>query len=269
MKIHLLVIDPQYDFVNKAGALSVIGAQEDMQRLAGFVDRVGSKLDDIHVTLDSHRKWHIAHAIFWKNSAGVNPSVFTTITHSDVSNGTWMAANPRYQRWALEYTENLEKAGKNPLMVWPEHCKIGSLGTSVDETLFKSLEKWEQENFGVVNYVTKGSNIRTEHYSAIKADVIDPKDNTTQLNADLIDVISNVDKLIVCGEAKSHCVKWTLSDIVEAFATANNNDEYVKKIVLLEDATSCIGGFEKATEDFFNKMVARGMEVSTTDKYLR
>jgi nicotinamidase/pyrazinamidase len=280
MNVHLLIIDAQRCFCepppdangnnpNNCGELYVPGAEEDCRRLAAFIDRVGPKIDDIHFTLDSHRKWHIAHAIFWKDSAGNRPSVFTVISHADVENGKWMTANPSYQRWALEYTEKLEKTGKNPLIIWPEHAKIGSASTAVDPTVYKALEKWEEENFAVVNYVTKGSNIRTEHYSAMKADVTDPKDNTTQLNHELIEVLSDVDKLIICGQAKNFCLKWTLNDIVEAFASANNNDEYVKKIVLLEDATSCVGTADKTTEDFFNNMVARGMEISTTDKYLR
>ena len=46
MKVHLLVIDPQIDFMDLPGsALPVTGANADMDRLAGFVRKYGKKLD--------------------------------------------------------------------------------------------------------------------------------------------------------------------------------------------------------------------------------
>lgn len=265
MKIHLLIIDPQFDFVNKNGALSVPGAQEDMERLAAFIDRAGSKLDDIHVTLDSHHPLHVAHGIFWKDSHGDHPNPFTIITAKDVQDGKWMASMPKFQRWCIEYTESLEKNGKYPLCVWPSHCLIGSNGAKVDETLFKSLLKWQENEFAVVNYVTKGSNIKTEHYSAVKADVTDPKDPSTQINTNLINALMEADLIALAGEAGSHCLASTGRDVAEAFG----DDSYVKKLVLLTDATSPVPGFEKLQEDFIKEMVARGMQLSTTDKFLR
>mgnify|MGYP003665380095 CR=1 FL=1 len=73
MKIHLLIIDPQNDFCNPNGSLYVPGADEDVKRLAGLVHRMKDKIDDIHVTLDSHRKVDIAHPIWWKDASGAHP----------------------------------------------------------------------------------------------------------------------------------------------------------------------------------------------------
>lgn len=62
MKVHLVIIDPQIDFMDSKGsALPVPGANADMNRLAAMIGRVGNKLEDIHVTLDSHRIIDIAH----------------------------------------------------------------------------------------------------------------------------------------------------------------------------------------------------------------
>jgi DNA-binding transcriptional ArsR family regulator len=44
----------------------------------------------------------------------------------------------------------------------------------------------EKENFKMVDFVTKGSNYWTEHYSAVQADVPDSQDPTTMLNTELI-----------------------------------------------------------------------------------
>jgi nicotinamidase/pyrazinamidase len=264
MKIHLLAIDVQNDFCSNGGALFVPGAIEDMQRLANFIDRARSKLDDIHVTLDSHHLVHIANPVFWKNSHGDHPSPFTIITAKDVQDGKWMAAQPGFQRWCLEYTESLEKNAKYPLCIWNPHCLIGSNGSAVVPVVFDALKRWEEE-FAVVDYVTKGSNIRTEHYSAVKADVPDPKDPSTQINTSLISTLMDADIIAIAGEASNFCVANTIRDIAEAFG----DDKYVSKFVLLTDATSPIAGFEKLQDNFMKEMTHRGMQLSTTDKFLR
>jgi nicotinamidase-related amidase len=268
MNVHLLIIDPQRDFCEPpdqgTGALFVPGAPEDMDRLADFVQRNASKLDDIHVTLDSHHLVHIANPIWWRNSKGDHPSPFTIISAKDVEQGNWMATQPWYQRHSLNYVRSLENGGRYPLCIWPPHCLIGSAGYAVQPALFDSLRLWEEE-FSVVDFVTKGSNIKTEHYSAVKADVPDPSDPSTQVNTNLISILMKADLVAVAGEAGSHCLANTVRDIAEAFG----DDSFVKKLVLLEDATSPVPGFENLQTDFVKEMVSRGMQLSTTDKFLK
>src|SRR4051812_21507695 len=172
--IHLLIIDPQQDFSDPKGALYVSGAEHDMSRLTQMVGRIQNKISDIHVTLDSHHTVDIAHPIWWKNSKGEHPSPFTLITAKDVEVGTWTTSQPSFYKRSLQYVQTLEKNGRYPLVVWPTHCRVGSFGHAVRPELFEALCNWEQE-FAMVNYVTKGSNIWTEHYSAIMADVPDPQ----------------------------------------------------------------------------------------------
>ena len=61
MKIHLLVIDPQKDFCDPSGALFVQGADQDTINLSNMLNRLVSKIDDVHVTMDSHNQVDIAH----------------------------------------------------------------------------------------------------------------------------------------------------------------------------------------------------------------
>ncbi len=49
----LLIIDPQIDF-HPGGSLAVAGANEDTERIAAFINRHISAIDEIYVTLDSH-----------------------------------------------------------------------------------------------------------------------------------------------------------------------------------------------------------------------
>lgn len=264
-KLHLLVIDPQNDFCDPKGSLSVPNALEDMERLSTLIDRLSDKIDDIHCTVDSHHKVDIAHPIWWKDSSGKHPDPFTIITYSDVESGKWTTTQPGFYKRSLQYVQQLEKNGKYPLCVWPEHCLIGSWGHNIVPQLYDAFNRWEN-SFTMVNYVTKGSNMWSEHYSAIKADVPDPNDPSTQINTALIDILqSDADIIAVAGEASSHCVATTVMDIVECF----NDDKYAQKIVLLEDCMSPVPGFENLAEDFFTFAHNHNVQISNSVDFLK
>ena len=262
--VHLVVIDPQVDFCHPAGALYVTGADEDMRRLSGMVERLAPKLDDIHVTLDSHRLIDVAHPITWKDSRGRHPDPFTIITAEDVAEGRWTPALPSLYRRLLDYVRALEANGRYPLCIWPPHCLIGSPGHSVTPDLRQALLGWERQRFAMVDYVTKGSNPWTEHYSAVVADVPDPADPGTQINTRFIQTLTEADVVLIAGEAGSHCLANTVRDIANNFG----DDSYVSRLVLLEDATSPVPGFEKFQTDFIREMKSRGMQITTTRDYL-
>lgn len=247
------------------GSLFVPGAPDDMERLSYFVEKNISKIDDIHLTLDSHHPLHISLPLWWKNpNTGEHPNPFTSITHKDVLDGKWIATTLSLQKWSLEYTKQLEAGGKYELMVWPAHALIGSAGANVNGKLFKSLMKWEEE-FAIVDYVTKGSNIYTESYSVLKSEVPRPDDASTQLNTKLIESLMKATHIVVAGQALSHCVRSSVLDLLNSFG----DDSYIKKVTLLTDCCSIIPGFEKQTEDFLKEASSRGMQLSTTDKFLK
>ena len=263
-RIELLVIDPQVDFCDPTkGALYVPGAEHDMKRLAAMVKRLKDKLDDIHVTLDSHHFIHIAHPIFWRDSNGKHPPVFTRISKSDVEEGVWTPTVPSLYRRALDYVCKLEQNGRYELTIWPPHCLIGSPGHNVFPELFEALTEWESR-FAFVDYVTKGSNILTEHYSAVQADVPDAADVSTQINTRLIQTLETADQVLIAGEARTHCLANTVRDIANNFG----DDSFVSRLVLLTDASSDIPGFESHAQAFMSEMVNRGMQLSTTTEFL-
>ncbi len=263
-QIHLVVIDPQIDFCDPHGALYVPGAECDIERLAQMVMRIAPRLDDIHVTLDSHRLIDVAHPIFWKDSGGKHPAPFTIITAAEVDAGHWTPTLPSVTRRMLEYVHTLEANGRYPLCIWPPHCLIGSEGHAVMPALRQALQCWESQRFAMVDYVTKGSNPWTEHYSAVSADVPDPSDPGTQINTRFIQTLMEADVIAIAGEAGSHCLANTVRDI----ATNFGDDSYIRRLVLLEDATSPVPGFEAYQTDFVREMTARGMQISSTRDFL-
>ena len=260
-RTHLLIIDPQNDFCDpQHGTLYVPGADDDMQRLSHMIDHMRPQLYDIHVTLDSHHLIDIAHPTFWQDSQGNPPPAFTQITADDVRHGTWITHLPSARTRVLDYLDNLEKNQRYPHTIWPPHCLLGSSGHNVFPPLLEALHKWELERFALVDYVTKGSNIWTEHFSAVQAEVPDPRDPSTQINAHLITTLEQADLILLAGEAGSHCLANTVRDIV----THLSAPECIKKMVLLTDATSPVPGFEQHQHDFIQEMRQLGMQFSTT-----
>ena len=259
MKIDLLIIDPQMDFIDhptRMGSLAVKGAHGDMTRVANLVKEFGGSLNDIHVTLDSHHVLDIAHPTWWMDSKGNPPTPFTLISVNDVKTGKWRACIPEFAERSLEYVQSLEDNGRYLLCIWPEHCLIGSDGHRIHPELFEELTQWERKNKAVVDMVTKGSNPFTEHYSGLKAEVPDPEDSSTQLNMGLIQTLEKADMILIAGEALSHCVANTVRDIASSF-----DPSAISKLALLEDCCSPVAGFEQLGVDFVNELRALGMRV--------
>lgn len=269
MKIHLVVIDPQNDFCNPNGSLFVPGADKDIDRLATMVKRLSGKLDDIHVTLDSHRKVDISHPMWWKDASGKRPGPFTIISAGDLESGKWDTYLPSFRPRTLAYLKALEVRGRYGHTVWPEHCLIGDEGHNVHPLLSAAIHEWE-DRFAQCEFVTKGSNPWTEHFSAVAAEVPDPDDATTQVNTGLITTLEKADMILLAGQALSHCVANTVMDIAGNFS----DPAYIKKLVLLTDATSEVPNppgmtiFSDFTQKFLADMKAKGMALSTTTSIL-
>ena len=281
MGTNLIIIDPQNDFcksgeqpifdnagrclnLDKAsGTLFVTGADKDMERLSGAISANWKHIDSINVTLDSHHFVHIAHPIWWVDSNGKHPPLFTEITVDDVMSGKWRSMNPGFQKRSEEYVKTLKANKRYALMIWPPHCLIGTKGHAIVDSLNDAIRTWEGQ-FAIANIVTKGSNMFTEHYSAVIAEVQDASDYTTKLNTTLIDLLLDTgnDDIVIAGEALSHCVANTIRDIATKFST-----DQIKKFVLLTDACSNVTYCDKLGEDFLNEMTAKGMRLSTTTKY--
>lgn len=280
-KINLLVIDGQNDFCDIPDdllpktvdgvtnqviplvkpALPVAGAHQDMLRLSAFINQVGSRLNDIQLTLDSHNVVDIAHPVFWVNMQGQHPAPFTLISANEVETGVWRTTNPACQQRALDYVKTLEKNARYVLIIWPEHCIIGTWGHNLHYALADAVNNWARKEFATPYIVTKGSNIYTEHYSAVQAEVPDSSDDSTLFNAPFVEHVKDCDVLLIAGEALSHCVANTVRDMMKSF-----NAETIKKMVILSNATSSVTGFEKLGEDFLNEFAATGGKVMSIDE---
>jgi len=278
---HLIIIDPQIDFCDPGsgegdpnrGTLYVPGAEKDMQRMADFIRKAGSTISKIHVTIDSHHFIDIGHPAMWKDKDGNPPPPFTIIMSRDIIKGIWTPIFPNLRQRFIDYALELESRRKYLLFIWPPHCLIGSRGQSIIPCLFEALIEWQEQKGNNVNFVTKGSNPKTEHYSPIKAEVVDPEDPSTQIDTrkgSMVQLLQDeADVIYTGGEALSHCLKAALEDLVEI----SGSNEYVKKICLLRDTTSPVPStpgspdFPSIAEKFVQDMVAKGMKVANTSDF--
>jgi len=230
MRTALLIIDPQNDFAHPDGALYVPGAEEDMSRLAQYIEREGENLSDIWVTLDTHPVHDISHPSFWKNKQGEFAAPFTAISAEEIKNGDWVAQFAPEK--ALKYVEALEAQGEFPHFIWPHHCIDGSWGGAIQATLQAALNAWTKKTGKNYHTARKGTYAFSEHFGIFQAQIPDPTHPETQLNRDLMDKLGAYDRLVVGGEARSHCVATSVKQILD------NDETLTKKMVLLEDCMS-------------------------------
>jgi nicotinamidase-related amidase len=253
-RICLMAIDAQNTFCIPKFELFVAGrsgtgAIDDNVRLCEFIYRNLGLITAIYPTMDTHTAMQIFHPAFWINDAGEHPAPLSVISMEEVKSGVWKVnpaiaysvAQGNYlalQRHALHYVQKLSDGGKYPLIVWPYHAILGGIGhalvSSVEEALFfHCIARNSQTGFEI-----KGGNPLTENYSVLRPEVLEGADKRpiAQKNARFIQKLLEFDVVIIAGQAKSHCVAWTIDDLLTEIQT--QDPKLAKKVYLLEDCTS-------------------------------
>jgi len=259
----LLIIDPQNDF-HAGGSLAVPGAVEDTHRISELIRNNFDKIENVFVTLDSHNPHHIAHAVFWSNQEdgqGAEPVPFQLISNEDIVNRRWLPKDITLYDHCVEYSRALEEKGRFKLTIWPQHCLIGSVGQQVVPELQTALDLWSVHSGKQVQLIHKGMNNLTEMYSAVKAEVPLSADLSTDTNVPFVQELAKATKLVVCGQALSHCVNYTTRDVVDNWGSRSTAD-----IVLLKDAASAVPGCQAAADQFITDMTAAGVTVINCDE---
>jgi nicotinamidase-related amidase len=253
-RICLLLVDCQNTFCTPGFELFVagrsgMGAVEDNVRLCRFIYRNLGLLTEISPTMDTHQAVQIFHAFFWVNAHGEHPKPMTVISVEDVERGLWKA-NPavtagtahrtheELQKYALHYVRELERAGKYALTIWPYHAMLGGIGhalvSAVEEAIFfHNIARSSQSSFEV-----KGEHMLTEHYSVLRPEVLQDESNRpiAEENRFLIEKLLDFDAVLIAGQAKSHCVAWTIDDLLNEIR--DKEETLAQKVYLLEDCTS-------------------------------
>jgi nicotinamidase-related amidase len=282
-KICLMAIDVQNTFcIPKfelfVGGRSGTGAVDDNVRLCDFIYRNLGVISAIAPTMDTHTAMQIFHPLFWINDAGEHPiPAASIITLEDVQKGVWKVnpavaysiAGGNYlalQKHALHYVKSLSDEGKYPLTVWPYHAMLGGIGhalvSAVEEAIFfHNIARHSQTLFEI-----KGGNPLTENYSVLRPEVLAGSDKRpiAQKNTRFIQKLLDFDVVIIAGQAKSHCVAWTIDDLLTEIVA--QDPKLAKKVYLLEDCTSPvvvpgIVDFTDQADAAFQRFADAGMHV--------
>lgn len=196
-KVMVLIIDPQNDFsdnMDPVAPLQVPGAVEDYKRICTFITKnttlENDKIDEIHVSLDTHTLNHIGHAGFWRgiDDKNLHPSPMTIMRYEDGKiigkNGSdekeFIPVNPALSKYAVNYIESFTSSNNEPpfnfplenrhqqlALIWPTHCIEGTPGHEVHAQLKSCLDK--PEIAPKVHYHIKGQNNLAEMYSIFSA----------------------------------------------------------------------------------------------------
>lgn len=277
-RLCLLLIDVQNTFCLPGfelfvGGRSGRGAVDDNRRLGEFIYRNLGQITTITATLDTHQAMQVFHPYFWVDAKGNNPPPMTLIHYDDVVQGKWrvnetVAANlasPRdLQEYALHYTKTLQDRGKYPLTIWPYHSMLGGVGHALvpaieEACFFHTVARQSQTHFEL-----KGSNPLTENYSVLSPEVTEDGQGEAiaHKNSPLIQTLLEFDALVVAGQAKSHCVAWTVADLLSDIQATD--PALAQKVYLLDDCASPVVvpgvvDFTDQAEETYQRFAAAGM----------
>jgi nicotinamidase-related amidase len=211
--------------------------------------------------------------------------------------------NANLKLWAYNYISQMQNTTKPPPCLWAEHCIRGEKGWEVYEPLGLVLtEQYEDkvfyhekgtndlvEMYSIFSSEVKydqvfdavGHSIETlvavKNHPQIKREQVPENkqlnvkntipNTNTDFNQKLADQLYGVNKnnhIYICGEAKSHCVKTSIEDLL-------HNIIKVQKIELTPGAglqiyaitnmMSGIPGFEEKTETAFATMKEQGVQM--------
>jgi nicotinamidase-related amidase len=253
-RICLLAVDVQNtfcisDFELFVAGRSGTGAVDDNRRLCQFVYRNLGEITQIFPSLDTHHAMQVFHAIWLVDEQGNHPAPFTLISAEDVAAGRWrlnvavaraLGIDLDYaERHLAFYTQRLAEGGKYDLTIWPYHAMLGGIGhalvSAIEEAVFfHGLARYSNPEFQV-----KGDNPLTEHYSMLGPEVTEGPDGDRLAgkNFALIEKLLTFDAIVVAGQAKSHCLAWTIDDLLK---DEQVRERLAERTYLLEDCTSSV-----------------------------
>jgi nicotinamidase-related amidase len=252
-RLGLLAVDVQNTFCVPGFELFVAGrsgtgAVDDNRRLCEFIYRNLGAITQILPSLDTHHAMQVFHAIWLVDERGDHPEPYTLVSAEDVEAGRW-SVNPAVAealgieldyaaRHLAHYTARLAEGGKYDLTVWPYHAMLGGIGhalvSAVEEAIFfHGVARYSPPSFQV-----KGDNPLTEHYSMLGPEVTEGPDGDRidGKNTELIERLLTFDAVVVAGQAKSHCLAWTIDDLLSDEGVRERG--LAERTYLLEDCTS-------------------------------
>ncbi len=280
-RICLMLVDVQNTFCIPGYELFVSGksgdgAVADNKRLCEFIYRNLGVITQICPTMDTHQAMQIFHSIFLINKKGEHPGPATLVSVSDIEKGVWrfntelcevLDLEKKYAQSFLKYYVNrLKESGRYELTIWPYHAMLGGIGhalvSAVEEAVFfHSMARLNQPDYQV-----KGNNPLTENYSVLSPEVLEDHQGNpiAYRNTSFVQRLLKFDAVIIAGQAKSHCVAFTIDDLLKSIRMSD--PELARRVYLLEDCMSpvVIPGvidYSAEADSAFERFANEGMNI--------
>ena len=192
----------------------------------------------------------------------------------------------------LHFFKSSENKHQQLPWIWPNHCLEGTKGHHIAKELQTFLNSWERSGHGIVKYHIKGQNNLAEMFSIFSAekpvsvtesyilrsylytgqgvDISPPTGSDTYrktqklinlettFNHELMSqLLGDNNRVFICGEAKTHCVKSSIIDLME-HASKSSEPVNSSRIVLLANMTSPI---PSVTDDIEKLVIEKGYSV--------
>ena len=279
-RLCLLAVDIQNTFCIPefelfVGGRTGTGAVDDNRRLCDFIYRNLGEITQIFPSLDTHHAMQVFHAIWLVDEHGNHPAPYTLVSAEDVASGRWrmngavadaLGIDRGYaERHLAHYTRQLAEGGKYDLTIWPYHAMLGGIGHALVSAVEEAIFFHGLARFSNPEFQAKGDNPLTEHYSMLGPEVTKGPDGDRLggKNAELIDKLLRFDAVVVAGQAKSHCLAWTIDDLL---GDEDVRERLADRTYLLEDCTSAVvvPGVVDYTDEAdaaFERYAAAGMHV--------
>lgn len=278
----LVLIDAQLDFCNPLGSLFVAGrsgdgAIVDCATTAEFIYCNLGTITNVVPTMDTHFAYQIFFPSFWLGRDGKHPAPHTTITTDQIRSGEFKP-NPAMAKWLCggnyvwllkyveHYTAELEKAGKYTLYLWPPHCVLGTQGHALVGVLSEAITFHSYVRAAPNTPEIKGGHFLTENYSVLRPEVLTRHDGQplAQKNTAFINTLLHSDRVIIAGQASSHCVMSTIDDLLSEVYAVDPN--LASKCYVLQNCMSAVvvpGGkdFTPEANAALDRFRSKGMHV--------
>lgn len=288
IRIGLLLIDVQNtfclpDFELFVSGRSGSGAVDDNRRLCEFIYRNLGAITEIIATLDTHQAQQIFHALFLVDDEGNHPGPYTLVSAADILEGRWHfnpaladslgKSHVEADHHLKYYTSKLNASGKYDLTIWPYHAMLGGIGHAMVPAVEEAIFFHSMARYATSDLIIKGNHPWTEAYSAIGPEILDDANGNpiAEKSLRIFNKLQSLDALFVAGQAKSHCVAWTVEDLLHQIQ--ENKPDLCSRVYLLEDCTSpvVVAGvvdYTEAANEAFRRFEDAGINICTSTQVL-